>query len=91
MAKQNLRTYLEEILSRFDGWDQELLNLKDVIIRDIQVENQGVVLLKGVDTLMHIMTRVNVNHLKQYGKRNNLEFTGIPDDVSDKNLEEKVI
>ena len=29
--------------------------------------------------------------MEQYGKRNNLEITGIPDDVSDENLEEKVI
>ena len=28
---------------------------------------------------------------KQYRRRNNLETTGIPDDVNDKNLEEKVI
>ena len=31
------------------------------------------------------------NHLEQYGRRNNLEITGIPDDVSDENQEEKVI
>ena len=31
------------------------------------------------------------NHLEQYGRRNNLEITGIPDDVSEKYLEEKVI
>ena len=29
--------------------------------------------------------------MEQYGRRNNLEITGIPDDVSDENLEEKVI
>ena len=34
---------------------------------------------------------INGNHLEQYGKRNNLKITGIPDDVSDENLEEKVI
>ena len=30
----------KKILSRFDGLDKELLNLKDVIIKDLQVENQ---------------------------------------------------
>ena len=34
---------------------------------------------------------ISKNHLEQYGKRNNLWITGIPDDESDKNLEEKVI
>ena len=29
----------KKILSRFDGLDKELLNLKDVIIKDLQVEN----------------------------------------------------
>ena len=33
----------------------------------------------------------NGNHFEQYGRRNNLEITGIPYDVSDENLEEKVI
>ena len=34
---------------------------------------------------------INVNHLKQCGRRNNLEITGTPYDVSDENLEEKVV
>ena len=33
---------------------------------------------------------INGNHLEQYGRKN-LEITGIPDDVSDENLKEKVI
>ena len=35
--------------------------------------------------------KINGNHFEQYGIRNNLEITGIPYDVSDENLEEKVI
>ena len=30
--------------SRFDGLDKEVLNLKDVIIKDLQVENQRLTL-----------------------------------------------
>ena len=30
----------KKLLFRFDGLDKELLNLKDVIIKDLQVENQ---------------------------------------------------
>ena len=71
--------------------DKEILNLKDVIIKNLQIENQ------------HLQTRVNDlenrvlsleisgNHLEQYGQRNNLEITGISDDISDENLEGKVI
>ena len=39
----------------------------------------------------NVMTyKINRNHFEQYG-RNNLEITGIPYDVNDENLEEKVI
>ena len=34
--------------------------------------------------------KINGNHFEQYG-RNNLEITGIPYDVNEENLEEKVI
>ena len=30
----------KKVLSRFDGLDKKLLNLKDVIIKDLQFENQ---------------------------------------------------
>ena len=81
----------KKILSRFDGLDKELLNLKDVIIKDLQVENQR--LRMKVNNLENkvLSLEINGNHLEQYGRRNNLEITGIPDDVSDENLEEKVI
>ena len=34
---------------------------------------------------------INGNHFGQCGIRNDLEFTGIPNDLSDENLEEIVI
>ena len=34
---------------------------------------------------------IHGNHFEQYGRRNNLEITGIPYGVGDENLEEKVI
>ena len=60
-------------------------------IKDLQVENQR--LRMKVNNLENkvISLEINGNHLKQYGRRNDLEITGIPDDVSDENLEEKVI
>ena len=79
------------MLSCFDGLDKELLNLKDVIIKDLQVENQR--LRMKVNNLENkvMSLEINGNHLEQYGIRNNLDITGIPDDVSEENLEEKVI
>ena len=34
---------------------------------------------------------ININHFEQYWRRNNLAITGILYDVSDENLEDKVI
>ena len=71
--------------------DKELLNFKDVIIKDLQVENQR--LCMKVNSLENkvMSLEINDNHLEQHRRRNNLGITGIPDDVSDENLEEKVI
>ena len=68
-----------------------MLNLKDVIIKDLQVENQR--LRSRIINLEKkvISLEENSNSLEQYGRRNNLEITGIPDDVDDQKLEEKVI
>ena len=81
----------KKILSRFDGLDKELLNLKDVIIKDLQVKNQRLRMKVNYLENKFMSLEINGNHLEQYGRRDNLEFTGIPDDVSDENLEEKVI
>ena len=66
-------------------------NLKDIIIKDLQIENQRL-----RDKVINLEKRVvslevGGNLLDQYGRRNNLEMTGIPDDVEDEDLEEKVI
>ena len=81
----------KKLLSRFDGVDKELLNLKDVIIKNLQIENQC--LRSKVNFLENkvIHLEINSNHLEQYGRRNNLEITGISDDVDDHSLEGKVI
>ena len=80
----------KKILSRFDGLNKELLNLKDVIIKDPQVENQHL-RMKVHNLVNKVMPlEINGNYLEQYG-RNNLEITGIPDDVSEENLEENII
>ena len=80
----------KKILSCFDGLDKELFNLKDMIIKDLQAENQH--LRMKVNNLENkvVSLETNGNHLEQYG-RNNLEITGIQDDITDENLEEKIV
>ena len=69
----------------------EVINLKDITIKNLQDENK------------HLKTKVNVlenkivdleiqnNNLDQYCRRNNVEISGIPQAVSDNQLEAKVV
>ena len=77
--------------SRFDGLDNELLNLKDVIIKNLQVENER--LRKKVYVLENKILTLESEHnsLEQYGHLSNIKITGLPDSVPDQNLEEKVV
>ena len=61
-----------------------------MIIKYLQDENQR--LLNKINNLGKkvISLEENSNSLEQYGRRNNLEITEIPDDVEDQKLEEKV-
>ena len=79
------------MLMRFDGVDKELLNLKDVAIKNLQIENQC--LHSKVDNLEKkvISLEENGNLLEQYGQRNNLEIMGISNEIEDVDLEGKVI
>ena len=64
---------------------------KDVIIKNLHAENER---LRGnVNNLENKVTslEINQNMLEQYGRRNNIEVSGIPDSVEDNCLEEKVI
>ena len=58
---------------------------------DVQVENRR--LRSRIINLEKkvISLEENSNSLEQYGQRNNLEITGIPDDVDDQKLEGEVI
>ena len=88
----NLIINLEKkLISRFDGVDKVILNLKDVIIKNLQLKNQR--LQTRVNNLENkvISPEISGNHLEQYGHRNSLEITGISDDVSDQNLKSKVV
>ena len=52
---------------RFDSLDNELLNLKDVIIKNVQVKNEG--LRQKVNILESKMLALESNHnsLERYG------------------------
>ena len=80
-----------KLLSRFDNLSTEFLNLKDIIIKNLQIENEC---LRNIVSYLNkriVSLESNHNMLEQYGRRNNIEITGIPDTVQDNELENKVI
>ena len=81
----------KKLLSRFDGLDKEILNLKNIVIKELQLENQR--LRKKVSDLQKKIysAEENINSLEQYGRRNNIEITGIPESVENEKLEETVV
>ena len=81
----------KKMTSRFDGLDNELLNLKDVIIKNLEVENER--LRKNVNVLENKILTLESEHnsLEHYGRRNNIEIPGILISVPDQNLEERIV
>ena len=91
VTTENITNLETTLLSRFDELSKELLNVKDVIIKNLQNENER--LREKVNNLEKKVTSLETsqNMLEQYGRRNNIEISGIPDSVEDNCLEEKVI
>ena len=60
----------------------EEINLKDVIIKRLQDENE---LLCAKCKLENkpVSLESSINQVEQYGRRNNIVISGIPDDISD--------
>ena len=73
------------------NFSTEFLNLKDIIIENLQIENER--LRNRVSYLNKRIVTLDSNHnmLEQYGRRSNIEITGIPNTVQDNELENKVI
>ena len=76
----------EKTWSCFDGLDKAVLNLKDAIVKDLQVENQRLRMKINNLESNFMSYEINRNHFEQYGRRDNLEITGVSNDVSDENL-----
>ena len=68
----------------------DLINLKDRIIKNLQYENKC--LKTKVTVLENKITHLEIqNNVDQYIRRNNVEISGIPQSVSDNQQEEKVV
>ena len=80
-----------KLLARFDAVQSELLNVKNIIIKNLREENER--LREKVSQLDKKIISLESRHnmLEQYGRRNNLEIKGIPNSVPQKDLESKVV
>jgi len=72
--------------------------MKDEIIKNLVESNKELqkkikTLEKKVNDLEHNEERIitNIEGNNQYGRRNNLEISGIPNEIEDENLEKTVI
>ena len=90
-TSENITNLEINLMSPFDELTKELLNVKDIIIKNLLVENKS--LREKVSNLESKVTtlKINQNKLEQYGRRNNIEVPGIPNSIKDKCLEAKNI
>ena len=80
-----------KLLARFDKVQNDLLNVKDIIIKYLKEENKR--LRRRISCLDKkvISLESRYNMLEQYGSRNNLEITVIADSLHQRDLKNKVV
>ena len=69
----------------------EVINLKDIIIKNLQDENKRLKTKANALENKIIDLEIQNNNVDQYSRRNDVEISGIPQSVSDNQLEEKVV
>ena len=74
-----------DLVGNFHDLPDEIINMKNIIIRKLKDENAQ--LKETIANLQHkaIILETATNSVEQYNRRNNIEITGIPDNIEDKN------
>ena len=92
---ENTNNRLEELNDHLktnivDQMNESVMSIKDTIIDALKEDNAQ--LGNKVELLEKKLTEVEIscNKLEQYTRRNNIEIQGIPPQISDEKLEEKV-
>ena len=91
VSNDKLEAFEDRIQSSIADLKDEFINMKNIIIKNLQMENTK---LKNEINLMKnkiVDLEISNNSLDQYGRRNNLEIEGIPDNISDENLEKTAV
>ena len=91
VSNEALAKVEENIISIINCLQEEIINLKDIVLKRLQKENKK--LREKCSKLENdvISNESSVNALEQYGRRNNIAVSGIPVHVSYRDLEETVI
>ena len=75
----------------FTNLKDEVINLKDIIIKNLQDESKRLKTKVNVLENNIIDLEIQNNNVDQYSRRNNVEISGIPQSVSDNQLEKNVV
>ena len=88
--ESNILEEISKLNADVRSMKDKLLNMKDVIMNCLQDENA---LLRSRCSKLEdkvVSLESSVNQVEQYGRRNNIVISGIPDDVADDDLEDVV-
>ena len=90
MSQGSLDKLEKSIVQSINSLKDEIINLKDIVIKNLQDENARLkVKFEKLENRV-AMLESNHNDLALYGRRNNVVFSGIPENVPDNNLESMV-
>ena len=80
-----------EFVGEFRTVKDEIIDLKEVIVQNLHNECNRLNNVVSKMSLKIVDLESKCNSLEQYGRRNNLEISGIPDSVDQTDLEDKVV
>ena len=73
----------ENIINCTNNLKEEIVNLKDIVIKRLQDENERLRVKCCTLENKVVILEQNLNSLGQYGRRNNLVLSGIPEIIPD--------
>ena len=90
VSSECLQTLEGNIINNINCVKEEIISLKDTVIKRLQEENER--LRVKCQQLENRLAFIESSHdaLEQYGRRNNLVISGIPDSIQDSELKSRV-
>ena len=81
---------VENLKKSFTDIKDEIINLKEVTIKNLQNKNKRLndVINQSQEKIISLESKSN--SFEQYGRRHNMEVNGIPNSISDDNLESTI-